>query len=69
MNPWSPFDTKSEFQFAKIVLKAPLKQAHIETSCEIIECACSGQDGFGIKSAADLELHLNNINNLLPSVS
>lgn len=69
LSSWTPFDTKSEYEFTQIALEASLNQRQVAGLCDIIQRCMAQEDAFGFKKPADLERCLNNAATLVPGVS
>ena len=67
-NLYGPFNSKSEFMFAKLVLEGSLSSSHIDVMCQLIAACTSGKDTFNIKNCADLKHRLDEVALLMPTV-
>ncbi|KZT70542.1 hypothetical protein DAEQUDRAFT_667378, partial [Daedalea quercina L-15889] len=52
--PWKPFRTRVDFEFAEIMVKALLPEEHVESLIKLIKTVASGNDEFTIKNNAEL---------------
>lgn len=66
---WTPFVTRSDYQFTQIALEASLNQRQVAGLCDIIQRCLAQEDTFSFKTPADLERRLNNAAGLVPGVS
>ena len=53
-DPWRPFQSRADFEFAELVLEAALNKRQVEKLIDIFERCKSGQDSFLIKNHKDL---------------
>jgi len=53
-DPWQPFQSRADFEFAELALEAALNKRQVEKLIGIFEHCKSGQDTFSIKNHKDL---------------
>lgn len=52
--PWRPFRSRADFEFAKLALEAALTQGQIEQLIQLFGKCIQGEDSFNLKSHQDL---------------
>ena len=52
--PWQPFCSQADFEFAKLALEATLMQGQIEQLIQLFGKCIQGKDKFNLKSHQDL---------------
>lgn len=52
--PWKPFQTRAEFKFAEVALKASLTKNQVNSLIEIMKHCINGEDKFEINNHAHL---------------
>lgn len=68
-NPWRPFKSKLDFEFAELALEASLSKRQVEKMISIIRQTQSGEDHFNIHSHQELHEAWNQASALLTPVS
>lgn len=48
--PWKPFQTRSEFEFAEVALKASLTKGQVDALIQVIKRCVDGEDKFELHS-------------------
>jgi len=67
-DPWRPFQTKLDFEFAEVVLKACISKAHAEKLISIIHRCQAGEEHLNIGSHKQLCETWDNASSLLTPV-
>jgi len=52
--PWRPFRSRADFEFAKLALEAALTQGQVEQLIQLFGKCIQGEDSFNLKSHQDL---------------
>ena len=52
--PWEPFQTRSEFEFAEVAFMASLSKNQVNVLIQIIKRCINGEDKFEIRSHAHM---------------
>jgi hypothetical protein len=52
--PWKPFQTRAEFEFAEVALKASLTKNQVDALIQVMKRCVDGEDKFEIHSHAHL---------------
>lgn len=55
--PWKPFNTRADFEFAQLTLEASLSWGQVKHFIQLINHLKSGKEGFSLSNHADLSGH------------
>lgn len=53
-DPWRPFQSRTDFEFAQLALDAALTKTHLDKLIQLVERCVKGQDSFNITNSQDL---------------
>ena len=53
-DPWRPFQSRTDFDFAQLALEAALTKTHIDRFIELVERCIKGQDSFNLTNHRDV---------------
>lgn len=67
--PWRPFQSRTDFEFAELALDAALTKAHVDRLIQLVERCISGQDSFNLTNYQDLSKTWDAASTLLTPVS
>ena len=67
--PWRPFLTREDFDFAELVHDAKLNQKQIERFIDIINCCQESPGSFTMRNYNNLKDSLANVSKLLTNVT
>jgi hypothetical protein len=52
--PWHPFQSRTDFEFAQLALDTSLTKAHVDRLIQLVKRCISGQDSFNLMNHQDL---------------
>jgi hypothetical protein len=52
--PWRPFQSRTDFEFAQLALDAALTKSHVDKLIQLVERCIKGQDSFNLTNHQDL---------------
>jgi hypothetical protein len=53
-DPWRPFQSRTNFEFAQLALDAALTKTHVNKLIQLVERCIKGQDSFNLTNHQDL---------------
>jgi len=53
-DPWRPFQSRTDFEFAQLALEAALTKTHVDKLIQLVERCIKGQDSFNLTNHQDL---------------
>ena len=49
-DPWLPFQSRTDFEFAQLALDAALTKTHVDKLIQLVERCIKGQDSFNLRN-------------------
>ena len=53
-DPWRPFRSRTDFEFAQLALEAALTNSHLDRLIQLVERCIKGQDSFNLTNHQDV---------------
>jgi len=53
-DPWRPFQSRTDFEFAQLALEAALTKKHVDKLIQLVERCIKGQDSFNLTNHQDV---------------
>jgi hypothetical protein len=72
-DPWRPFQSRTDFEFAQLALEAALTKKHVDKLIQLVERCIKGQDSFNLTNHQDVcstwDAAANKLTPVLPTIT